>query len=170
VLASRGSVIPLFHDQIRSGGPVTITDSRMTRFLLSLNDAVDTTFEAMRSALAGEIYIPAAPGARMTDIARALIGGRKIEIVESGVRPGEKFDEILVSEEEVNHTIRRGNYFVVRPALPELAAGHGPLTPALQKEFSSGDFVLDFERAAELLARNGLLIDSPVTPGAELLR
>jgi UDP-glucose 4-epimerase len=170
VLASRGSVIPLFHDQIRSGGPVTITDSRMTRFLLSLQDAVDTTFEALRHALPGEIYIPAAPGARITDIAKALIGERPIEIRETGVRPGEKFDEILVSEEEVNHTIRRGDYFVVRPALPELSNGYGPIERALDKEFSSGDFVLDERRTAELLARNHLMLDSPVEAHTELLR
>ena len=170
VLASRGSVIPLFHDQIRSGGPITITDGRMTRFLLSLNDAVDTTFEAMRSALPGEIYIPAAPGARITDIASALIGDRKIRIVETGVRPGEKFDEILVSEEEVNHTIRRGDYFVVRPALPELSSTYGTLERALDKEFSSGDFVLDYPRTVELLERNGLMLDRASTAGAELLR
>jgi UDP-glucose 4-epimerase len=170
VLASRGSVIPLFHDQIRCGGPITITDGRMTRFLLSLNDAVDTTFEAMRSALRGEIYIPAAPGARITDIAKALIGGRNIDIVETGVRPGEKFDEILVSEEEVNHTVRRGDYFVVRPALPELALGYGALEPALDKEFSSGDFVLSYERTLDLLARNGLMLEDAPGAGAELLR
>jgi UDP-glucose 4-epimerase len=170
VLASRGSVIPLFHDQIRSGGPITITDGRMTRFLLSLNEAVDTTFEALRNALRGEIYIPAAPGARITDIAKALIGARDIAIVETGVRPGEKFDEILVSEEEVNHTIRRGDYYVVRPALPELADGYGTLERALNKEFSSGDFILDYEHTVELLERNGLMVEGAAQPASELLR
>jgi UDP-glucose 4-epimerase len=170
VLASRGSVIPLFHDQIRSGGPVTITDARMTRFLLSLNDAVDTTFEALSHALAGEIYIPAAPGAGITDIAKALIGERSIEIRETGVRPGEKFDEILVSEEEVNHTMRRGDYYVVRPALPELVNGFGPIERALDKEFSSGDFVLRFADTVALLERNGLMLDSARAAEAELLR
>lgn len=169
VLASRGSVIPLFHEQIRSGGPVTITDGRMTRFLLSLNDAVDTTFEAMRSALAGEIYIPAAPGARITDIAKALIGKRDIRIVETGVRPGEKFDEILVSEEEVNHTIRRGEYYVIRPALPELSLSEPP-ERALTKEFSSGDFVLDYRATVELLRRNKLMLEEAEGALGELLR
>src|SRR5689334_17992054 len=79
VLASRGSVIPLFHEQIRRGGPVTITTTEMTRFLLSLEQAVDTIFAALRGASPGETYIPRVPSARVTDIAQALIGDQKIE-------------------------------------------------------------------------------------------
>jgi UDP-glucose 4-epimerase len=142
----------------------------MTRFLLTLNQAVDTTFAAMRYALPGEIYIPTAPGARMTDIATALIGDRRIRIVETGVRPGEKFDEILVSEEEVNHTIRRGDHFVVRPALPELGNAEDALPRALNKEFSSGDFVLDYAQTVELLQRSDLMVGARVGAEAELLR
>src|SRR4030095_13578620 len=74
VLASRGSVIPLFHEQIKHGGPVTITTTDMTRFLLSLEQAVDTIFAALRDGLPGETYIPRVPSARVTDIAKALIG------------------------------------------------------------------------------------------------
>ena len=170
VLASRGSVIPLFHEQIRSGGPVTITDGRMTRFLLTLNQAVDTVFEALRRALPGEIYIPTIPGARITDIAKALIGDRAIPVVENGVRPGEKFDEILVSEEEVNHTIRRGDYYVIRSALPELSNRDMALPRALEKEFSSGDFVLDYAQTADLLKRNHLMLESNIPSDVELLR
>jgi FlaA1/EpsC-like NDP-sugar epimerase len=170
VLASRGSVIPLFHEQIRSGGPVTITHPLMTRFLLTLDQAVDTVFEALRRALPGETYIPAVPGARVSDIARALIGSRKIDIVETGVRPGEKFDEILVSEEEVNHTIRRGDYFVIRPALPELRNGDSALPAALTKELSSNDFVLDYAQTVDLLKRNGLMLDAIRTDSTELLK
>ncbi|HYH42218.1 MAG TPA: polysaccharide biosynthesis protein [Burkholderiales bacterium] len=169
VLASRGSVIPLFHEQIRNGGPLTITHGNMTRFLLTLNQAVDTVFDALRHALPGEIYVPTVPGARITDIAKALIGERKIEIVETGVRPGEKFDEILVSEEEVNHTIRRGDYYVVRPALPELSNGVA-LVPALEKEFSSGDFVLDYAQTVDLLKTNDLMLESGGSRAGELLR
>src|SRR5690349_15719228 len=72
VLASRGSVIPLFHDQIRSGGPVTITTADMTRFLLSLDDAVDVIFAAVKTANRGETYIPRVPAAKVTDIAEIL--------------------------------------------------------------------------------------------------
>ncbi len=70
VLASRGSVIPLFHDQIRSGGPVTITTEEMTRFLLSLDDAVDVILAAVQSGSPGETYIPRVPSAQVTHIAK----------------------------------------------------------------------------------------------------
>ena len=171
VLASRGSVIPLFHEQIRAGGPVTITDERMTRFLLSLDDAVDTVLEALQSAKPGETYIPVAPGARVVDLARALIGERRIDLKVTGVRPGEKFDEILVSEEEINHTIRRGSYYVIRPLLPELQNVEDRLPRALSKEFSSGDSVLDFNGTVALLRRHRLMLeDADGQRTAELLR
>src|SRR5579885_3439458 len=113
VLASRGSVIPLFHEQIRRGGPVTITTTDMTRFLLSLEQAVDTIFAAVRGARRGETYIPRVPSARVTDIAAALVGDRKIETRVTGIRPGEKVHEILVSEEEAHRTLARGDYYAI---------------------------------------------------------
>ena len=93
VLASRGSVIPLFHEQIRNGGPVTITHADMTRFLLSLDEAVDLIFTAVGKARRGETFIPRVPSARMVDVAAALIDGRRINTVVSGIRPGEKLHE-----------------------------------------------------------------------------
>src|SRR5665647_3038024 len=88
VLASRGSVIPLFHDQIKNGGPVTLTVLDMTRFLLSLDQAVDTIFTAVREARRGETYIPRVPSAKVTDISAILIGDRPVQIVVTGIRPG----------------------------------------------------------------------------------
>ena len=120
VLASRGSVIPLFLDQVRRGGPVTVTTVGMTRFLLSLNCAVDTVFTAIRDALPGETYVPKVGSARMIDVAKALIGDRRIAIEITGIRPGEKEHEVLVSEEERVRTIDRGRYFAIQPILPEL--------------------------------------------------
>src|SRR6188472_666153 len=108
VLASRGSVIPLFHEQIRSGGPVTITTVDMTRFLLSLDDAVDTVLAALQTAEPGETYVPRAPSARVVDIAGALIGDLPIEMKVTGIRPGEKIHEVMVSEEEAYRTVERG--------------------------------------------------------------
>ncbi len=108
MLASRGSVIPLFLEQIADGGPVTITTPEMTRFLLSLDQAVDTIFAALTEACRGETYIPRVPAARMIDVAAALIGDAAVETVFTGIRPGEKIHEILVSEEEAHRTIARG--------------------------------------------------------------
>jgi UDP-glucose 4-epimerase len=113
VLASRGSVIPLFHDQIKHGGPVTITTPEMTRFLLSLDDAVDTVFAAVRNGQPGETWIPKAPSAYVTDIASALIGARDIEVRFIGIRPGEKIHESLISREESTRAVARA---VAEPA------------------------------------------------------
>src|SRR5688572_18000893 len=117
VLASRGSVIPLFHDQIRRGGPVTITTPDMTRFLLSLDDAVDTIFAAVSTGHGGDTYVPRAPSARVVDVAAALIGDLPIQTKITGIRPGEKIHEIMVSEEEAHRTVERGNWYAIRPML-----------------------------------------------------
>ncbi len=161
VLASRGSVIPLFHDQIAHGGPVTVTVPEMTRFLLSLDQAVDTVFAALRTAKSGETLVPDAPAATVINIAKALIGERDIGIRVTGIRPGEKMHEIMVSEEECYHTVRRGDYYAIRPMLPELAQEEEPTV--LSKEFSSEDTVLDLDGTCELLRINNLL------PGTEKL-
>lgn len=156
VLASRGSVVPLFQDQISNGGPVTITTNEMTRFLLSLDDAVEVIFAALAHGLPGETYIPRVPSARVRDVAQALIGDRNIQIKETGIRPGEKTHEILVSEEEVARTIVRGSYYVIASTLPEVSGkNHGPC--ALTKEYSSADNVLSLEGVQELLQKNGFI-------------
>ena len=159
VLASRGSVIPLFHDQIRNGGPVTITVPEMTRFLLSLDDAVDTVFSALKEARRGETYIPRAPSATVINLGRALIGSRDISIKAVGVRPGEKMHEILISEEEMHHCVRRGRYYAIQPMLPELRQGAALEPNVLEKEYSSGDEVLDLAGTAALLTKHRLMVD-----------
>lgn len=158
VLASRGSVIPLFHDQIRNGGPVTITTPEMTRFLISLDDAVDTVFAAFADARPGEIFVPRAPSARIVDVAEALIGDRPIDTRVTGIRPGEKIHEIMVSDEEAPRTVEHGKWYAILPMLPELRADRGNRA-SLLKEYSSEDCVLSPEGARELLKRNRLLLD-----------
>jgi len=156
VLASRGSVIPLFLEQIRAGGPVTITLKEMTRFLLSLDRAVDTIFAAARGAQRGETYIPRVPSARVLDIATAMIGERNIPIQYTGIRPGEKIHEILISEEECFRTVARGDYYAIRPILPELG-GSGEAASMLESEYCSRDNTLDREALRSLLSEAGFL-------------
>ena len=171
VLASRGSVIPLFHDQIRNGGPVTITSPEMTRFLLSLDDAVDTVLAALREARRGETYIPRAPSATVINIGRALIGSQKIPVQMMGIRPGEKMHEILISEEEIHHCVQRGAYFAIQPMLPELRQGLVQEPNALVKEYSSADEVLDLAGTAALLQKHRLMVNEVETGDrSELLR
>jgi UDP-glucose 4-epimerase len=151
VIASRGSVVPLFLDQVAHGGPLTITLKEMTRFLLSLDQAVDTVFAALQFAGPGDTYVPKVPAARVVDMAEVLINGRDIRIEYTGIRPGEKIHEIMVSEEERHRTIDRDGYYVIRPGLPELRS-ESIENAALQGEYSSSDITLDVEGLRRLLA------------------
>ena len=171
VLASRGSVIPLFHDQIKKTGPVTVTVPEMTRFLLSLGQAVDTVFAALLQARPGETYVPKAPSATVMNIAKALIGNRNIEIKITGIRPGEKMHEILISEEEIHHCVKRADYYAITPMLPELCSADECEPNALTKEFSSTDNVLDLASTIALLKKHRLMIeDTDLSQAGELLR
>jgi FlaA1/EpsC-like NDP-sugar epimerase len=169
VLASRGSVIPLFHDQIRHGGPVTITTTDMTRFLLSLNDAVDTIFAALTTGGAGETYVPRAPSALITHVAAALIGDRGIPTVVTGLRPGEKVHEIMISDEEAQRAVQRGNWYAILPMLPELSPTTG-VTQCMTGEYSSGSEVMTLDETSALLRRQRLMVDDVELDQMELLR
>lgn len=151
VIASRGSVVPLFLDQIARGGPVTVTLPEMTRFLLSLDRAVDTVFAALKEGRPGDTYIPRVPAARVIDLAEAMIDGRAIAITVTGIRPGEKIHEIMVSEEECYRTLERGEYYVISSMLPEISSGFGDVRP-LSREYSSADTTLDQKGLRELIA------------------
>jgi UDP-glucose 4-epimerase len=143
----------------------------MTRFLLSLDQAVDTVFAALGEAKRGETYIPRVSSATVLQIAQALIGERNIEIRVIGIRPGEKIHEILVSEEEANHCVERGKYYAILPMLPELRDPCEKESCTLTKEFSSADVVLDRKGTLELLKRNRLMVEDLETLGdGELLR
>ncbi len=168
VLASRGSVVPLFHHQIRTGGPVTITTEEMTRFLLSLEQAVDTVLEAVGHAERGETYVPQLRAARVVDLARALIGDRPIKISVTGIRPGEKVHEIMVSEEEIYRTVRRGDYYAIRSILPELHTG-ASTEACLTREYTSADEVMPYDEMVRLLEQHRLRIED-IKDGGELLR
>jgi FlaA1/EpsC-like NDP-sugar epimerase len=168
VLASRGSVVPFFHDQIRQGGPVTITTPDMTRFLLSLDSAVDTIFAAIRTGSPGEIYVPRAPSARIVDMAAALIGNRPIEQVVTGIRPGEKIHESLVSEDEGVRTVERGQWYAIQPMLSEVGRNIERKS-CLNQEYSSGDVVMTPDETAALLRLNDLLLpDGEVGDGPSI--
>ncbi len=169
VLASRGSVIPLFHEQVRNGGPVTITTPEMTRFLLSLDQAVDTIFAAMREARRGETYIPRVPSGKIVDIATTLIGDRPIEVRFTGIRPGEKVHEILVSEEERFRTVERDPYYVILPMLPELREPEDAIK-SLEDEYSSAYHVMNLSTLKVLLRQQRLMIEDMAHETKELLR
>ena len=150
VIASRGSIVPLFVEQVKNRQPLTITLEEMTRFLLSLDKAVDTVFAALADGVRGETFIPKVASARMVDVARVLMGREELPMVFTGIRPGEKVHEIMVSEEECFRTVERGAYYVIMPTLPELRSQQNFL-PALDREYSSKDDNVSLADLAALL-------------------
>lgn len=125
VLGSRGSVIPIFREQIRRSGPVTLTDPQMTRFIMSIKEAVRLVIESACISLGGEVFITKMPVIRIKDLAEVMIqelapvyghspGDIPIEVI--GTKPGEKMYEELMNEEETRRALELKRYFVVQPA------------------------------------------------------
>ncbi|MBC7419422.1 MAG: polysaccharide biosynthesis protein [Bdellovibrio sp.] len=113
VMASRGSVIPLFIDQLRKGADLTVTDPQMTRFLMSLEDSVDLVLYAFKNAQAGDIFVQKAPASTVADLAQALteLFKKKSGVKIIGTRHGEKLYESLVSREEIAKAEDLGGYY-----------------------------------------------------------
>ena len=151
VIASRGSIVPLFVEQARNDQPLTVTMPEMTRFLLSLDRAVDTVFAVINHGGRGETFVPKVPAANITDLAKAVMGEKELPIVFTGIRPGEKIHEIMVSEEECFRTKELGDYYVIVPVLPELRDGI-TFEPSLSKEYSSSDNNISVGRLRELIS------------------
>ncbi len=125
VLGSRGSVIPLFKQQIAKGGPVTLTDRRMTRFIMTLQQAVRLVMESVFMARGGEVFVTKMPVVRIADLAEVMIevlaphhgyAPDEIEVAVIGSKPGEKLYEELVNEEEIRRTVELPDYYVALPA------------------------------------------------------
>jgi UDP-N-acetylglucosamine 4,6-dehydratase len=130
VVGSRGSVIPVFSEQIARGGPITLTDRRMTRFIMSIEHAVELMFEALRMARGGEVFVLKMPALRIEDLAAVLcdrlapLHGLRpdaIAIEETGANAGEKLAEELVSDEELERCLETDEMFIV---LPQVRALH----------------------------------------------
>lgn len=112
VMGSRGSVIPFFLSQVGKG-VLPITDPRMTRFMISLEDGVRLVWHALEDMVGGEIYVKKIPSMKITDIARAIDPGARLEIV--GLRPGEKLHEQMISVEDAPNTYQYDDYFKILP-------------------------------------------------------
>ena len=126
VMASRGSVIPMFVDQIRGGRPITITDPDMTRFMMTLDDAIDLVLYAFKQGKPGEIFVQKAAAANIETLARALtqiMGKPKYDIQIIGTRHGEKQHETLLSREEMFSAQDLGRYYCIPPDLRDLNYG-----------------------------------------------
>ena len=116
VVGSRGSVVPLLRTQ-RENGKITITDRRMTRFWITLDQAVEFVTLCLSCMHGGEIFIPKIPSMNVMDLAEAVAPGSEVEYI--GIRPGEKLHEILISEDEARHTVELDEFFVIVPEATE---------------------------------------------------
>lgn len=151
VMASRGSVIPLFVNQIRSGQPITVTDPSMTRFMMTLDDAVDLVLFAFEHGRPGEIFVQKSPGATIGTLIKSLtdlldVPNHPINVI--GTRHGEKLFEALLSREEVVSAEDLGNYFRVPPDLRDLNYG---------KFFEQGE--IKISEAVEYTSHNTTRLD-----------
>lgn len=155
VLGSRGSVLPLFRSWIAAGAPLLITDPAMTRFLLTLDDAVELVFFAMESARPGDVLVRKAPACRVDLLAEAAIRhygrGREVSRKITGARVGEKMHEVLVSETEMSRSRDAGDYFVI----PADGSGPGPAQesglPGDEYTSANTTQITDVDRLVELL-------------------
>jgi FlaA1/EpsC-like NDP-sugar epimerase len=143
VMGSRGSVIPIWQNQVKNRQPVTVTDPDMTRFLVSLDQAVDTLFESLDQASPGEVYIPILPAARMGDIAKSMAGELAIKIIGKG--PGEKMHETLITEDETERVEQRGQYYVITK--------QRQTRPVINNEYISSGHLITGIELENLLAR-----------------
>ncbi|WKZ71070.1 MAG: SDR family NAD(P)-dependent oxidoreductase [Melioribacteraceae bacterium] len=151
VMRSRGSVIPFFRRQLSMNQTLSITDVGMTRFLLTLGDAIDLVIFATENTEGGETFVKKAPSAKILDLAKILSEdeGKPFNYKVIGKYPGEKLHEILITEEELQRTIDMGNYFKVNPWWIK------EVFEDLKKEYSSDDAVVEDDRLVrELIQRS----------------
>lgn len=154
VVGSRGSVVPVFIRQ-RQTGRITITDERMTRFWLSIEQGVRFTIKCIEQMQGGEVFVPKIPSMRVVDLATAVAEECKIEYI--GIRPGEKLHEVLLSEDEARHTLDVDDMYVVEPT-GALWFGHGwrdrgrPLQDGFTYTSDSNDRWLNADEIRKLVA------------------
>jgi len=161
VMASRGSVIPLFVDQIRSGRPITITDPTMTRFMMTLDDAVDLVLYAFKHGNPGDIFVQKAPAATIETLAQAMtsllqVAGYEIRTI--GTRHGEKRFEALLTREEMAGAIDLGEYYCISPDKRDLNYGKyvelGETSISSAEDYNSDNTTrLDVEGMKQLLMK-----------------
>jgi len=161
VMGSNGSVIPYFIEQIRSGGPVTITDREMTRFFLTLEEAIGLLFKAAEDSIGGETFVMNMPACRILDVAEVLMDHYgKVDIVEMGAKPGEKLDEMLISQHEALQSYCYDeNYYVILPTNSsfELLDNYNLLKKFEHAEFSSRTQLMNLDQIEEMLKKGGFL-------------
>jgi len=154
VVGSRGSVIPIFINQ-RENGKLTVTDMRMTRFWLTLEQGVRFVIKCAEHMLGGEVFVPKIPSTRIVDLAKVIAPQAELEVI--GIRPGEKLHEVLIHEDEARSTVELDDMFVVQPTT-ELWFGHQwqtlgrPLPDGFRYASDTNPDWLDMEQVREMVA------------------
>lgn len=154
VVGSRGSVVPLFR-RLASTGTLPITDTRMTRFWITLPQAVQFVIDSFDHMRGGEVFIPRIPSTTITDLATAIAPEAKIEVI--GIRPGEKLHEEMISENDAHRTYKLPDRYVIAPLLAEwdasdLAAGADPVADDFSYRSDTNEWFLNIEEIQALLA------------------
>ena len=153
VMGSRGSVIPFFRDKAARGESLPITDTRMTRFWITLNQAVQFVIDSFDEMAGGELYVPRIPSMRIMDLAKAIAPDS--ELVEIGVRPGEKLHEEMIAVADAPRTVRRDDRYVVAPTLAIWGGYQSPMGEPVPDDFSyssdNNDLWLSEETLREMI-------------------
>ena len=158
VMGSRGSVIPYFRSIAAEGKPLPITDLRMTRFWITLPQAVEFVMSSFNDMNGGELYVPRIPSMKVTDLAEAVAPGT--ELVEVGIRPGEKLHEEMISSEDSRRTLRRADRYIVLPTFAIWGGFTEPAGEQVEDGFAytsdKNDLWLSQVQLAAMLAELGL--------------
>ncbi|MDI3474195.1 MAG: UDP-N-acetylglucosamine 4,6-dehydratase/5-epimerase [Candidatus Woesearchaeota archaeon] len=163
VMGSSGSVIPLFRKQIALNNMITVTDEGMTRFIMSLEEAIGLLLKAAELSIGGEIFVMQMPGIKVMDLAKVMakeLGDKNTKIKITGIRPGEKIDEVLVSQDEIHRTVEFGKYFVIMPYVPikkAIEKYKNMKKPEFEYYSSNNTKMLSLEEIKEVLKRNHFL-------------
>jgi FlaA1/EpsC-like NDP-sugar epimerase len=163
VLGTNGSVIHVFKDQILNKNQVGITDKKMTRFFLTIEDAIKLLFKATYDSIGGEIFVMKMPTCKILDLANVLIeasGKKNVDIVELGIRPGEKLHEILFSEYESKTTVfYNDNYYVILPSIqiPGLREHYTFCKPVDLANYISSENLMSKQEIKEMLIKGRFL-------------
>ena len=157
VMGSSGSVIPFFIEQIKSGGPITLTGHQMTRFFLTLEEAIQLLFKASIDSIGGETFVMNMPACYIKDLAEVLMDVHsRVEIEETGMRPGEKLDEMLISHHESKLSYcYDDNYFLTLPSNynQALAVRYQDCRPFPHTEFSSKTTIMNKKEIQKMLKK-----------------
>jgi UDP-N-acetylglucosamine 4,6-dehydratase/5-epimerase len=152
-VGSRGSVIPVFLEQ-RKRGRITMTDPRMTRFWVTLDQGVRFVIRCLEEMHGGEIFVPKIASMKMIDLAEAIAPGCEIEVI--GIRPGEKVHEVLVSEDEARNTVEVEGMYIIQPSHPWWQGSNWKNARALPEGFryasDTNSSWLSHEQLHELIA------------------